>query len=210
MPNLTRRHFLISGAAALGACFLPTSLLRRARDHQLSTNEVLIEGPQRVSQTLYATKQDDCWQLALGLPTTEFLAPPTWREWLDDHENVDTTDRNELLQWVRKNRDEVAFPVRSWLDSEMTGCRWDQYLESEFATNASSEAQALHYLSRLKLAHGPIADSQGNDVGTVRFYHGTMPGADWHFVNVEGEMILPALQYRLIELGEDTVIQVVA
>jgi hypothetical protein len=92
----------------------------------------------------------------------------------------------------------------------MTGCRWDQYLESEFAINASSEAQALHYLSRLKLAHGPITDSQGNDVGTVRFYNGTMPGADWHFVNVEGEMILPALQYRLRELGEDTVIQVVA
>jgi len=42
----------------------------------------------------------------------------------------------------------------------------------------------------------------------VRFYHGTMPGADGHFVNVEGELILPSLQNRLKELGEDTRIEI--
>ncbi len=210
MPNLTRRHFLISGAAALGACFLPPSLLRRARDYQLSTNEVLIEGPKHVSHTLYAKEIDDGWQLALGSPTTEFPEPPTWREWLEDHEHVDTNSRVELLKWIRANRDEIDGPVRSWLDSEMSGYRWDQYLEGEFAIYESPEAQALHYLSGLRLAHGPITDSQGRDVGTVRYYQGTMPGVDWHFVNVHGEMILPALQHRLRELGEDTLIKVVA
>lgn len=35
-----------------------------------------------------------------------------------------------------------------------------------------------------------------------------MPGADSHFVEVEGEAILPALQHRLRELGENTAIEI--
>lgn len=210
MPKLTRRHFLISGAAALGACFLPPSLLRRARDYQLSTNEVLIEGPQRVSHTLYAKEQDDGWQLALGYPTTEMPPAPTWSEWLRDYEDVDPKNRSALAKWIRENRDEVSGPSSDWLDSDVSPYLWEQYLDGRFAVNDSPEAQALHYLSGLRLAHGPITDGKGRDVGTVRFYYGTMPGADWHFVNVEGEMILPALQHRLRELGEDTLIKVVA
>ena len=35
-------------------------------------------------------------------------------------------------------------------------------------------------------------------------YYGTMPGADWHFVNAEGREVLTALQHRLRELGEST------
>lgn len=206
--NISRRHFLISGAAALGACFLPASLLRRAHDHRLNTNEVLIEGPVRARHTLYANPQDDGWQLALGFPTTEFPPVPTWREWLKDHEHIDPKDRAELAKWIRENREEVSGPSRDWLDSDIPSHRWEQYLEGEFAVYESPEAQALHYLSGLRLSNGPMTDHKGNDVGTVRFFQGTMPGADWHFVNVEGELILPALQHRLRELGEDTLVKV--
>jgi hypothetical protein len=207
---LTRRHFLISGSAALGACFLPFGLLRRLHDHQLNTNEVLIEGPARVQHTLYASPKDDGWQLALGFPTTELPAAPTWREWLVDQENIDPDNRMQLARWIRDNREEVSSPRRDWLDSEVSAYRWEQYLDGRFAVYESPEAQALHYLTSLKLANGPVIDSQGNTVGTVRYYQGTMPGADWHFVNVEGEIILPALQHRLRELGEDTLIKVIS
>ena len=40
----------------------------------------------------------------------------------------------------------------------------------------------------------------------MRFWRGTMPGVNWHFVEAEGELILPALQHRLRKLGEETVI----
>lgn len=209
MPKLTRRHFLISGAAALGACFIPASLFRRARDYQLSTNQLLIEGPSHVGEILYAKTQDDGWQLALGAATTELPAAPTWREWLTEHENIDIDDRSQFAQWLWENRGELRGPSSDWLDSEIPSYRWDQYLEGEFATYASPEARALHYLSGLRLSNGPIKDERGDEVGTVRFYHGTMPGADWHFVNVEGEMILPALQHRLRQLGEDTLIKII-
>ena len=45
--------------------------------------------------------------------------------------------------------------------------------------------------------------------GDLKFYYGTMPGADWHFVNAEGREVLTALQHRLRELGESTEIVVV-
>jgi hypothetical protein len=210
MSSLTRRHFLISGAAALGACFLPAALLRRVSDHLANTNEVLIEGPARIARTLYATVQEPGkWQLALGLPTTEYPPAPTWRVWLEDHEGVDVDDWRALRKWMDEYGEEAEGSIPEWLDSVVGDSYWETYIASGFAVNDSSEAQALSYLERLKLAHGTITDSAGQDVGTLQFYHGTMPGADWHFVEAEGGLILPALQHRLRELGEATVIKVV-
>jgi hypothetical protein len=210
MSTLSRRHFLISGGAALGACFLPQAFLRRVSDHLANTNQVLIEGPARIARTLYATVQESGkWQLALGLPTTEYPPAPTWRVWLEDHEYVDVDDKRALKAWMDERGEEPKGSMREWLDSEVDAGYWEGYIESGFAVNDSTEAQALEYLDGLDLAHGPIIDSAGRDVGTLDFYHGTMPGADWHFVEAEGELILPALQHRLRELGEATVIKLV-
>ncbi len=210
MSTLSRRHFLISGGALLGACFLPASLFRRANDHLLATNKVLIEPPERARRTLYATAQDgaNVWQLALGRPTTELPSAPTWRKWLSDHEDVDPADPGALAKWVGERWEEEDAPSGNWLDSEVSDGLWDNYLEGGFAISNSSEARALHYLLGLKLDNGPLTDGSGRDLGTVDFYRGTMPGADWHFVNVEGEMILPALQGSLLELGENTGIEI--
>ena len=208
MSTITRRHFLITGGKLLGACFLPASLLRRVHDHQLATNEMLIEGPERVQETLYATKRGDLrWQFALGCPTTELPPVPTWRAWLREFERVDPDDRDALVTWLRDHRTEVNWSSR-WLDDDIPFHRWQDYLEGQFATYDSPEAQALAYLERLNIAHGPIIDSNGRDVGKLAFYHGTMPGADWHFVEGEGGLILPGLQHRLRELGEETLIVV--
>ena len=85
---------------------------------------------------------------------------------------------------------------------------WEDYLENRFLIHDSPEAHALQYLSRLKLAHGPLTNAGGEQLGRLIYYFGTMPGADSHFVEVEGEAILPALQHRLRELGEDTAVRI--
>ncbi|MFM7749828.1 MAG: hypothetical protein ACKPB0_05360 [Opitutaceae bacterium] len=70
--SLSRRHFLISGAAAIGACFLPSTFLRRLARFPAEP-AVAIDPPASARRTLYATRHDDDvarWQLALGRPTT--------------------------------------------------------------------------------------------------------------------------------------------
>ena len=54
---ISRRHFLITGASALAACFLPADILRRARQYQHDHDDILIEEPDRWTQTLYAKLQ---------------------------------------------------------------------------------------------------------------------------------------------------------
>lgn len=208
--NLTRRHFLISGASLLGACILHPSFLRRLE--RLADNPAAaIDAPSNACQTLYATLHDsERWQLALGHPTTEFPAAPSWRQWLADYENVDPEDPSDVTRWFKKWGPELDRSDPSWIDDPVDACTWEGYLEGRFLVYDCPEAHALQYLSRLKLAHGPLANDAGEELGRVIYYHGTMPGADSHFVEVEGAAILPALQHRLRELGEDVAIEVIS
>ncbi len=41
-------------------------------------------------------------------------------------------------------------------------------------------------------------------MGELKYYYGVSPCNDWHFAQAEGDLVLPALQYRLRELGENT------
>ncbi len=206
--NLSRRHFLISGASILSACLLPSAFLRRLSRLQ-DNPAAAIAAPSRARLTLYATLQDrERWQLALGHPTTEFPAAPSWRQWLADYENVDPDDDRAVARRFRHWGSDLDRTSPDWMEDEVDACTWEGYLESRFLVYDSPEAQALHYLARLKLAHGPLATDCGEELGRVIYYHGTMPGADSHFVEVEGAAILPALQHRLRELGEDTAIEI--
>ncbi len=206
--NINRRHFLISGASLLGACLLPPTLVRRLQRFS-GEPAAAIDVPTSARRTLYATEHDDhCWQLALGRPTTEFPPAPSWRAWLSDHENVDPEDVRALSKWIDRGGHDLDVSELGWLDDPVADYLWEGYLESSYLVNDSPEAHALRYLARLKLAHGPLAIDAGEELGRVIYYYGTMPGADSHFVMVEGEAILPALQHRLRELGEDTAIQI--
>ena len=209
--KLSRRHFLISGAAALGACFLPADILRRARQYQLDHNEVLIEAPESYRRTLYATPQDSgTWQFGLGARTAETPPIPSWRDWLENYQGINVDDRNDLAQWVRENRDYHRLGRKSsdWLDSELCDRTWCNYIDGQYAYQDSPEAQALDYLFRLKLPNRDIQDESGRSVGELTYYFGVHPGNDWHFAEAEGDLVLPALQYRLRELGENTKIEI--
>lgn len=205
--KLTRRHFLITGASALAACFLPADILRRARQYQLDHDDVLIEAPERYRQTLYANLQDQgVWQFSLDGRTGECPEAPTWRDWLENYQGIDTYDRNALADWIRKHRSWHSISPRSrdWLDMEVSPMVWASYLEGQYAYQDSLEARALEYLAGLKLANRDIRDEGGRSVGELKYYYGVHPGNDWHFAEAEGELVLPALQYRLRELGEST------
>jgi hypothetical protein len=208
--SITRRHFLISGASLLGACLLPASFLRRL-DRLAENPAAAIDAPGDARATLYATLQDgDRWQLALGRPTTEFPSAPSWREWLADYEGVDPENDRAVAGWFRKSGPDLDRTDPHWIDEEVTAGIWECYLEGRFLVSDSPEARALRYLSRLKLAHGPLANDHGEELGRAIYYHGTTPGADSHFVEVEGAAILPALQHRLRELGENTAIEIIS
>ena len=208
---ITRRHFLISAGAALGACFVPGALLRRAVDHANATNGPLIEGPDRIKHTLYARERDTgVWQFSLDDVMDSFPQAPSWRLWLSQFEGIDPLDRREVTKCLYCHGLEPELMEQGWRDQEVPYRVWESYLEFRYLVNDSAEAHALRYLESLRLSHGPILDPRGLDVGTLHFYYGTMPGADSHFVEAEGEFILPALQHRLRELGEDTLIKVTA
>jgi hypothetical protein len=152
---------LISGAAALGACFLPADILRRARQYQLDNNEVLIEAPESYRRTLYATPQDSgTWQFALVARTTEAPRIPSWRDWLENYQGINVDDRNDLAQWVRENRDYHRLGRKSsdWLDSELCDRTWCNYIDGQYAYQDSPEAQALDYLFRLNEWLRPVCD----------------------------------------------------
>ena len=205
--NLSRRHFIISGASALAACFLPADVLRRARQYQFDHDDILIEEPTDWNQTLYARIQDEgTWQFSLGGPTEEYPPAPTWREWLANYQDVDPDDRGALAEWLREHRSWYHLSPKSsdWLDEEVEWRTWEGYLDGAFAWRDSPEAQALQYLGGLKLANRDIRDESGRSVGELKYYYGVHPGNDWHFAEAEGELVLPALQYRLRELGERT------
>jgi hypothetical protein len=208
MSNIiSRRHFLITGASALAACFLPADILRRARQYQLDHDDILIEEPAGWTRTLYANLQDQgVWQFSLGSPSEEFPEAPTWEDWLYNYQGVNTHNRGELAQWIRENRDCYILGRNSseWLEQKVSRGVWENYIEGAYAWRDSPEAQALDYLSGLKLGNREIRDESGRSVGELKFYYGVSPGNDWHFAEAEGELVLPALQYRLRELGEKT------
>jgi hypothetical protein len=208
--SIPRRHFLLCTGSVLGACLLPPAFLRRLARFSAEP-AAAIDAPSSPQRILYATPKDDAddrWQLALGRPTTEYPSAPSWREWLGNYESIDPADPAAVARWLKAHGHPAAPAGGDWLAGPVAGPIWEDYLEHRFFIYDSPEAQALHYLSELKLAHGPLRDPTGDCVGQLEFFAGTMPGGESHFVEAEGEAILPALQHRLRELSENTAVEI--
>ena len=158
--------------------------------------------------------QDYHFQFALNGRTDQLPAAFTWREYFTDHVCLDPDDHVDVRKWLRDegafyfDRDNLRYAYRHlhFLDDQVHDRIWENYLEGPYAVHDSPEARALHYLDALPLSNGTGA---GDPLGDLKFYYGTMPGADWHFVNAEGREVLTAVQHRLRELGESTEIVIV-
>ena len=210
MNKITRRTFLITGAAAVGSCFVPEWLLRRASEFEKTTGGIYIEPPDSARNVLYVIEQEsDCYQFALNGRTDTLPPPITWREYFREHTEVDPEDHLDVRQWLR---DEGAWYFKGesrrhayrhldFLDDEVDDGLWENYLEGGYAVSRSPEAQALHYLANLPLSNGTAT---GDPLGDLKFCYGSMPGVDWHFVTADNKQIVTALQHRLRELGEST------
>ena len=144
----------------------------------------------------------------MDYPTFELPTAPSWRVWFRDYQRIDPENRKAVTAWLVEEGEELPSDWEEWLDSGLWPYLWEWYIEHEFATRESPEAQALTYLEKLKLPNGPITDSAGHDVGTLKFYRGPMPGSNWHFAEAEGDLIPAALQHRLRELGEGTEVRI--
>ena len=79
MRSITRRSFLITGAAAVGSCFVPSWLLRRASDFAQTDGGIYIDAPDSARNTLYAVDQGYHFQFALNGRTDEWPPQFTWR-----------------------------------------------------------------------------------------------------------------------------------
>jgi len=202
--NISRRHFLINGAAFLGACFVPINLINRAIEYQKASNMVLIEAPTQPKRLLYANSQDEGWQFSLGAASTDFPQAPSWREYFTDIIGLNYSNTKEIQDWLHDTSYELEEPIEDWLSKDVDYDIWEDYIEGAYAIKESPEALAFHYLDRLDLSNERFNGSKGNELGDLEFYAGPMPGNNWHFVNAKGELTLTALQHRLLELGENT------
>ena len=124
--KLSRRHFIISGASALAACFLPADVLRRARQYQLDHDDVLIEAPDTYKHTLYANYQDDgIWQFSLDQPGGDFPDAKSWKWWLRRREGVDIANLDQVSDWAEENeRYGLSTSDHSWLDEPVDEDLW--------------------------------------------------------------------------------------
>ena len=114
------------------------------------------------------------------------------REFLIEHGWIDEEDSLRAL--FRSVEDKVSEAMM------------EQYIEWDWATSASPQAQAYHYLSGLPLAN---ADSpSGSCLGELKFYEGVVPGSNWTWVEADEGLVVASLQRRLLELGEDIRIEV--
>ena len=202
--NISRRHFLINSVAFIGACFVPISLIKRATERQKASNEVLIEAPTEPKRLLYANSQDEGWQFSLGAASTEFPKPPSWREYFTEIIGLNYSNTKEIQDWLHETSHELDEPLDEWLKKDVDDDIWDDYIDGAFAIKESPEAQAFHYLNRLDLSNERFQGTKGEEIGDLKFYAGPMPGNNWHFVTAKGNLTLTALQYRLLELGENT------
>jgi len=203
--HISRRQFLVNSGSILGTCFLPIALFKRAIEYQNNTKHVLIEAPTIYKRTLYINKEtSDEWQFSIGKPTTILPQAPTWRQYLEDFEGINPDNSKQLADWLHEHPDAMEDTCLNWLDKDVDYSTWENYLDWGFAINDSPEAQAYHYLYRLKLNHSDYNSGFGDNIGELNFHSGPMPGNNWHFVNSSSDLVVTALQNRLLELGEQT------
>jgi hypothetical protein len=143
--------------------------------------EEAIDAPPSRQRILYATPKDyadDRWQLALGWPTTEYPSTQSCSQWLGDYDPVYPADSTTVARWLSSHGQAPAAVGSDRLAGPVVGPIWEDYLEHRFFIYDSPEAQSIHYLSELKLVHGPLRDPTGDCVGRLAFFAGTMPAGD--------------------------------
>jgi hypothetical protein len=205
---MRRREFLSLCGLAAGSCLVPDAVARVIRETCLLARQPYLVLPRNPKSTLYALSTDGAtdFMLHLGDPAEEAKIP-TWREYLDEYENIDINDRAAVEEWWRDHvGDPEDDPVTIQADEEIDGVALERY-ETHQELIEGPAASAFHYLRDVPLDDGRKV-GEGNPLGELRFIEGDRPGSNLTYVEAPDLASLACLQSRLNEIGENLAIEI--
>jgi hypothetical protein len=205
---MKRREFLSLCGLAAGSCLVPDAVARVIRETCVLARQPYLVLPRNPKSTLYALSTDGVtdFMLHLGDPSEEARIP-TWREYLDEYENIDINDKAAVEEWWRDQvGDPEDDPVTIQADEEIDGVALERY-ETHQELIESPAASAFHYLRDL-----PLDDDRGlggsSPLGELSFIQGDRPGSNLTYVEAPDLASLACLQSRLNEIGENLAIEI--
>jgi hypothetical protein len=201
---IRRRQFLIEGIGALGAWMVGATaarqILRLSREKR---EPYLVEVDDPVHELWANWDAGEC-KFTLDCPYTD-MSPPqlTWREWLEQQDDVDIENPAALRDfledwgWYVPGGSQVYVPPQ--LDAKLPDELQDNYECGEWTMLTSPTALAFHYLRELRLAD---REARGAELGALQFIEGQCPGSNATLVTTSDVEMLGGLQQRLLQLGE--------
>ncbi len=179
---MNRRYFLRSLGAATGSLYLPSRFLLNAERFLERERRPLLKTFASPDHTILA---DGFGTLHIGSPYEGPARIPTWREWF--------LEPGELTKQFLDREWELA---KDDLDRQMS----EDYFFGYWLRHESSTASAYLFLEDMDV--GPVlVDKNGEVVGELTFYDGPCIGNDSLLVQVDGDLALSCLQWRLQRLG---------
>jgi hypothetical protein len=205
---MKRREFLSLCGLAAGSCLVPDVAARVIRETCVLARQPYLVLPRNPKGTLYAVSTDGAtdFMLHLGDPSEEAKIP-TWREYFDEYEGIDITDRAAVEEWWRDQvGDPEDDPISIQANEEIDGVALERY-ETHQELIEGPAASAFHYLRDVPLDDGRGV-GEGNPLGELRFIQGDRPGSNLTYVEAPDLASLACLQSRLNEIGENFAIEI--
>lgn len=189
---ITRRGFLLGGAATTASGLILPSFFERALAHVENHGEPLLEAAGGASEQLFASYDNiSSWVLSVGEPLDEvpvMTYAELWTEQYGSFEEGLVVDQGFTLAELESDPElRACIP-----DPDDAAPDW-QVLDSI----TLPEAEAYHLLSSLDL--GPWNDYD-EALGDLVFWDGPCPGNDYRGVHAESDIALSCLQHRLTQL----------
>lgn len=197
--KITRREFIIDSGRGLAYTLVSSLFARQAVDLWDNEAKPLLIPPANPCRTLVASDSPDGYILYLG-GEPDCIPEITWKEYLEDYRGVDTTKSKELKEFLEDNGYE---PDDVILD---LSCPEELYADS-WCLNHSPNAEAYYYLQNLRLGRR-VSSGNWESIGGISFQDCPSMCSTFRGVIAEDELSLAALQERLNQLGEDTLIRI--
>jgi len=203
-----RRSFLSLCGLAAGSCLVPDAVARIIRETCVLADQPYLILPRNPRSTLYALSTDrkSEFMLHLGDPSEE-TPLPTWKEYFDEYEGIDISDKEAVEDWWRDQvGDPEEDPITIQADDEIDGAALEKW-ENQQEMHEGPSARAYRLLEDL-----PLDDGRGvggdSPLGELRFIEGDRPGSNLTYVEAPDLAALACLQNRLNELDENFAIEI--
>lgn len=197
--KVTRREFIISSGTGLAYALISPLFARQAVDLWDNENKPLLIPPANPQRILAAIDSPDGYILYEG-GEPDRIPEITWREYLEDYLSVDPENPKEFSRFL----DHYGYDADSVVLDDP--CPEDEYAES-WCLHNSPNAEAYFYLQRLRLGRS-TSSGKWDSIGGISFQDCPSIGSSFRGVIAEDQLSLAALQERLNQLGENTLIRI--